>query len=230
MQQIEAMVSLADSYLISDDNLDEAQKYLEQGTKVLMSLDEQAGVNPLSLLYEARKKKLPEEERKKHLQYITKEYRFRDPEQAKAFAVISMEILNSPRRFQHWQKNSPSLGAAYLSAVGAMHQMMGAWWFRDGELDEARKSFGWAADFHSILPYNRLVGSELIIDYAYFAEILRRKGELEDAQRFFLYAHELATIMDSPDLFDIYAGLARTSLDRNEINSAINYYREAICY
>jgi CHAT domain-containing protein/Tfp pilus assembly protein PilF len=228
-QQIEAMISIADSISITYKyDPERARKYFKKGIKLLNSVTEKAGVNPPNLLLEAQKSKLSEDEIKEHLQYMTKGFKFKHEELAEAFTEISLMILNSPRAFQYWQNNAPSLGAPYLSTVGAMNQVVGKFSFRFGKLDHALEAFSWAAGYHSILPYNRKVGQELLLEYFCLGEIYRQKGNLEDAQRFFLFAHELALLMDHPSMYEIYAGLARTALDKKEIDAALKYYREAI--
>jgi CHAT domain-containing protein len=227
-QQIEALVSIADSFLIMNENLDEAEKYLKQGIKLLTSFTENVNVNPYKLLLESMKKEISEEEIKKHIQYIYKQFQSQNPKAVQAFAAIYIQILNSYRQFQYWLENAPSLGVGYLSAAGAISQMLGRWLIRLNDLDKAKEALTLAVHYHSILPYNRKVVWELFLDNAFYAEVSRRKGEIQKAEQSFLFAHGYALLMDFPEIYEIYAGLARTSLDRNEINAAISHYRRAI--
>jgi len=226
-KQVEVLAALAETGWLSDETpAEDVYRYLMEGRKLLTSIRLAMASDPEVSLVEVRNqlwKRFPDE-----FEQLVHIWRTRSPslrrEDIATGAYLEFIIRESKRVFQSWRAKSPSLDLDYLMAAGNFYQRAGRIYLLQGSLDTAIEWLTLAEVYHTSVPYNRDLGFEWGKNWFYLGEAHRRKGNHDLALFFLNRSKLLATLLRTPEIHWVYAGLAMTYSALGDVSNAINHY------
>ncbi|MFQ5853746.1 MAG: tetratricopeptide repeat protein, partial [Candidatus Binatia bacterium] len=229
-KQVETLAALAQSSWLSGVSpIEEINGYLEEGQKLLKSIEAQLGVEPFTPLMAAQEKT-----QRKFLGEATQrvlEWKKKIPSlpsmDAYAAAYVEFMIGESKNTFQDWRQKVPSLGYEYLMALGSLRQKSGMMFLFSGNPKLAIELLIAANAYHGSLPFSRDLGVEWAKEWFYLGEAFRREGNFDAALMFFRRAKMMATLLRTPEIHWLYAGLAHTYADMGNSVIAVGHYKMA---
>ena len=224
-KQIETLGALAETtWRLGEDWTEDVSKYLTEAENLHKSIIDAAKIDPA--IWQKRTAMMRDH-------YEEEDIRFARDFQSKqklglslaAVAEVHRVIRVSQQFFTQWEKTVPSLGPAYLSAIGTLYQKWGLMLLSSGETKQALDLLFLAQLFHTSTPLNRDSAVEWAKDWFFTAEAYRRLGSLELALVYFDMATFIAFELKTPEVHWVFAGAARTLADMGRTDDAVAAYK-----